>query len=63
MKGNDWALWLYKEEKMKKRIILCMVFLLGMVLVPRDKVFAYGTEVTEAAAFVSVAVLSFSFNS
>lgn len=47
MKGNDWALWLYKEEKMKKRIILCMVFLLGMVLVPRDKVFAYGTEVTE----------------
>lgn len=32
---------------MKKRIILCMVFLLGMVLVPRDKVFAYGTEVTE----------------
>lgn len=32
---------------MKKRIILCMVFLLGMVLVPRDKVLAYGTEVTE----------------
>lgn len=32
---------------MKRRIILCMVFLLGMVLAPRDKVFAYGTEVTE----------------
>ncbi len=32
---------------MKKRIILCMLFLLGMVLMPSDKVFAYGTEVTE----------------
>lgn len=32
---------------MKRRIILCMLFLLGMVLMPRDKVFAYGTEVTE----------------
>lgn len=32
---------------MKKRIILCMLFLLGMVLMPSDKVLAYGTEVTE----------------